>query len=244
MRTFLYLVTIFPLTLWYGGIAILASLFRVPWRSGGIYDRMQRGWSRALLRVSGVAVSVEGGGHITPGAPGILAANHTSFFDILALMGHLPVDPKFVAKKELFRIPLFGPAIKATGHVRLDRENLKQAFGAYEEAARRIRDQSLHVLVYPEGTRTRTGEMLPFKKGPFVLAIACGAPIVPMYVDGAFGIMPKGTVRVRPHPIRVLVGEPIPTAGLTYEDRDALAQRVREAMLRLKARVDASAGPG
>lgn len=244
MRTILYLVTIFPLTLWYGGISIIAALFGVKHRRGGVYDRMQRGWARSLLRVSGVPVTVHGAEHIVPDAAQVLAANHTSFFDILALLGHLPVDAKFVAKKELFGIPLFGQAIKATGQIRIDRQNLKEAFGAYDVAARRIREERMHVLVYPEGTRTRTGEMLPFKKGPFVLAIACGAPVVPMYVHGAFGIMPKGTVRVRPHPITVLIGEPIPTAGLSYDDRDGLAQRVRDALLALKDRVDAPRARG
>lgn len=238
MRTFLYLVTIFPATLWFGGIAIVARLCGVKRRPGGVYDWTQRRWARLLLRASGVRVTIEGAGNLNDGRAEVLAANHASFFDILALMGHLPVDPKFVAKKELFSIPLFGPAVAATGHVKLDRQNRKEAFAAYDAAARRVREDRLHVLVYPEGTRTRTGEMLPFKKGPFVLAIACAAPVVPLYVHGAFGIMPKGSVRVRPRPIHVTIGEPIPTAGLTYDDRDALSQRVRDAMLALKARAE------
>jgi 1-acyl-sn-glycerol-3-phosphate acyltransferase len=187
-----------------------------------------------ILAASGVKVTVEGGAHLRADQPQVLAANHASFFDIMALLGYLPVDPKFVAKKELFGIPVFGAAIRAAGHVRIDRGHLKEAFGAYDVAAKRIREERLPVLVYPEGTRTRTGEMLPFKKGPFVLAIAVGAPVVPIYVEGAFGIQPPGSMRVRPQPIRIVIGAPVPTAGMTHEDREALATAVRDAMLSLR----------
>src|SRR3990172_1856958 len=206
MRTVAYCVTLFAATMWYGWTCILARLVRVRWEEGGVYDRAQRNWARVILRATGVPVTVEGGDHVRKDEPQVLAPPPTpaSIFDILALLGYLPVDAKFVAKKELFLVPVFGAAIKAAGHVRLDRQNIKEAFGAYEVAARRIRDEQLHVLVYPEGTRTRTGEMLPFKKGPFVLAIACAAPVVPVYVHGAFGIQPKGSIRVRPRPLHII----------------------------------------
>jgi len=235
MRTALYLVTLLLATLWYGGTTILARLFGVRRVTGNVYDRAQRNWAATVLKAAGVRVSVEGAEHIVPGVPQVLAANHASFFDILALMASLPVDPKFIAKVELFRIPVFGWAMAAIGMVPLDRGNLKEAFSAYELAARRIREERLPVLVYPEGTRTRTGEMLPFKKGPFVLAIASAAPVVPIYVHGAFGIQPKGSVVVHPRPLRIVVGAPIPTTGLTYDDRDTLAQRVRAAVEMLRA---------
>ncbi len=243
MRTILYLVTLVWATVFYGGTCIVARLLRIRRVPGGVYDWAQRTWARVILRASGVTVRVTGGEHLEPGSPEVVAANHASFFDILAFLAYTPgVDPKFIAKKELFAIPVFGPAVRAAGHVKLDRRRLREAFGAYDVAARRIREEKLHVLVYPEGTRTRTGEMLPFKKGPFVLAIACGAPVLPAYVDGAFGIQPKGSIRVRPRPIHIRIGEPIPTAGLTYEERDALSTRVREAMLALKARAETPGG--
>lgn len=239
MRTVLYLITLAAATIWYGSTCILARLLGIRRVPGGVYDRAQRNWARVILRASGVRVEVRGGEHLVPGMPEIIAANHASFFDILALLGHLPVDPKFVAKKELFSIPVFGPAIRAAGHIRLDRRHLKEAFGAYQVAARRIQEEKLHVLVYPEGTRSRTGELLPFKTGPFVLAIACQCPVVPAWVDGAFGILPKGSLRVRPQPIRIEIGEPLATAGMTYEDRNALSGRVREAIVRLRERAGA-----
>jgi len=235
MRTVLYLVTLVPATLSYGGTCIVSRYLRIRRVPGCVYDRAQRNWARTILRAAGVPVSVHGAERIQPGVPEIIAANHASFFDILALLGYLPVDPKFVAKKELFAVPVFGPAIKAAGHVRLDRGNLQQAFEAYRVAAKRVRQENLHVLVYPEGTRSRTGDLLPFKKGPFVLAIECQAPVVPAYVAGAFDIQPKGSIRVHPRPISIRLGEAISTTGMDYESRDGLATRVREAMLALKA---------
>ncbi len=239
MRTLGYVLAIVPVTVFYAMVCIVARLVRVPYRAGGIYDWAQQNFGRTLLAVAGVPVSVAGGEAIVPGSPAIMASNHQSFFDILAYLAWLPVHPKFIAKKGLFSIPIFGPALHAAGHVPIDRQNLREAMGAYDTAAARIREHGLHILVYPEGTRTRTGELLPFKKGPFVLAIASGAPIIPLYVDGAFDIMPKGSIRVRRRPVRILVGEPIPTAGLTYEDRDALAARTREAILGLRERLAA-----
>jgi len=230
MRTILYLITLPLATVWFGGTCIVAGVFRIKRVPGGVYDRAQRRWARVILAASGVRVTVEGGEQLRRDEPLVLAANHASFFDIMALLGYLPVDPKFVAKKELFSIPVFGQAIKAAGHVRIDRGHLKEAFGAYDVAAKRIREEKLPVLVYPEGTRSRTGEMLPFKKGPFVLAIAVGAPVVPVYVRGAFGIQPKGSIVVHPQPIHIKVGAPVSASGLTTDDRDTLSQRVRVAM--------------
>src|SRR3990172_8359003 len=102
MRTVAYCVTLFAATMWYGWTCILARLVRVRWEEGGVYDRAQRNRARVILRATGVPVTVEGGDHARKGEPEVLAANHASIFDILALLGYLPVDAKFVAKKELF----------------------------------------------------------------------------------------------------------------------------------------------
>jgi 1-acyl-sn-glycerol-3-phosphate acyltransferase len=236
VRTLLYLVTLVWATVWYGSVTIVAGLLRVRRVPGGIYDRCGRNWARRVLRAAGVEVTVEGAEHLRRGEPQIVASNHASFFDILVILGYLPVPVKFVAKKELFAIPLFGWALRAIGHVRLDRGHLKEAFSAYERAARQISEGRLTMLIFPEGTRTRTGELLPFKKGPFVLAIAAGAPVVPAYVADTFEIQPKGSVAVHPRPVRILLAPPIATSDLTVDARDSLAARVREAVEALRAR--------
>src|SRR5690242_317271 len=110
---------------------------------------------------------------------------------------------------------------------------------AYAEAARRIHAHGASTLLFPEGTRSRTGELLPFKNAPFGLAIAAQVPVMPVYVANTFEILPKGRFFLRPRPIRIVIGDPISTAGMTVEQRQELRDRVRAAIVALKARVDA-----
>ncbi|MBI4542520.1 MAG: 1-acyl-sn-glycerol-3-phosphate acyltransferase [Gemmatimonadetes bacterium] len=238
MRTLAFLVAAVLATVWYSSKTILAAWLRLPRRPGGVYDTTGRDWGRVILRAAGVPVAVEGAEHLSPAGPQIVASNHASLFDILAILGHLPVPVKFITKQELFRIPLYGAALKAAGHVRLDRARAREALEVYAGAAKQIVERKLTMLVFPEGTRTRTGALLPFKKGAFVLAIEAGVPIVPAYVANTFGIQPKGSLRVHPRPIRILLGPPILVTGLAASDRDVLADRVRAAIVALKERVD------
>jgi enolase len=166
IRALLYYCALFVATLWYAGRCVVAGWLRVPWRRGGVYDFAQRHWARMILRVAGIPVTIEGEANLQGDTPQIVASNHASFFDILALLGYLPVDAKFIAKKEIFRIPVLGAAMRAAGHVSMDRGHQKQAFGAYEVAAEQMRERRLTIVVT---RRTRTlGELLPFK-GLFVL---------------------------------------------------------------------------
>ena len=241
MHAVLYLLALVAGTIWYGSTVIIASWLHRPHRHRGAYERAAHNWAGLLLHAAGVSVTVQGTEHLSQTEAQIIVANHQSWFDILAIFYVLPVEVRFVAKKELFAIPFFGSALKALGHVRLDRTNLKQAITAYEVASRYIREQRLSVLVFAEGTRSRTGLLQPFKTGPFVLAIESGAPVVPVYVAGTFGILPKGSIRVRPSHVHVTVAPPLPTAGLTVEDRGPLRDRAREVIVRLRAAsVDAS----
>jgi 1-acyl-sn-glycerol-3-phosphate acyltransferase len=233
--TLRYLVALVAGTFWYGSTVILAAWFRRPHERDGAYERAARSWARLLLGAAGVTVTVAGTDRVSRTDAQIIVANHQSWFDILAIFSVLPVEVRFVAKKELFAIPFFGTVLKSLGHIRLDRTNLKAAIAAYGVAARYIGDQRLSVLVFPEGTRSRTGKLQPFKTGPFVLAIESGAPVVPVYVAGTFGIMPKGTVRVRPSAVHVAIAAPIPTRGLVIEDREALRDRTRAAIAGMRA---------
>jgi 1-acyl-sn-glycerol-3-phosphate acyltransferase len=235
VRAVLYLAALIAGTVWYGSTVILAALFHVRHGPDSAYEHAARSWARLLLDAAGVKVTCQGAEHVSRTEAQIVVANHQSWFDILAIFLVVPVEVRFVAKKELFAIPFFGSVLKALGHVRLDRANLKQAITAYEVAAKYIKEQRLSVLVFPEGTRSRTGLLQPFKSGPFVLALEASAPVVPAYVAGTFGILPKGSIRVRPHPVQVMFGEAIPTAGLTRENREALRDRVRAAVARLRA---------
>ncbi len=222
---------------------IVAALVGVKRRPGGrgIYDWGTNDWARDLLDAAGTPVRVEGLERIPRDGPVVYASNHSSMFDIWALAATLPGSVRFVAKQELVKIPLVGRAMVLAGHVMIDRPHPRRAVEAYARAGAVIKS-GVSAVVFPEGTRSRTGELLPFKNAPFGLAIAAQVPVVPVYVHHTFEILPKGGIRLRPRPIRILVGEPIATAGMGVDQRQELRDRVRPAILALKARVDS--GPG
>jgi 1-acyl-sn-glycerol-3-phosphate acyltransferase len=223
MRALFVLAVIFVNTVWMGLTVIVASALRVR-RATWIYDGIPRLWCKAILRAAGVQMRIHGAEHVPRNDARVYVANHVSWFDVFALASYLP-RYRFIAKKELFKLPIFGPAIRATAAIEIDRRNRKVAFQAYEIAARDVKE-GLSVVVYPEGTRGHTYELRPFKKGPFVLAIAAHVPIVPTIIHGTIEIQPKGSYRIQPGVIDIYFLEPIPTAGLTYADRDTLMQTV------------------
>ena len=237
VRTLWYYVVLFCSTLVHASAAVIGGLFRVRNTRGGIYDWSTVDWSRDILRAAGTQVLAEGLELIPGDQPVMYVSNHSSMFDIWALSATLPGSIRFVAKRELFKIPLLGPAMRAAGHIAIDRAARKKAFEAYDEAARMIQSGTSTPVVFPEGTRSRTGELLPFKNAPFGLAIAAQVPIVPVYVHHTFEILPKGAWRLRPRPIRLIVGPPIPTKGLEPKDRERLRDQVRAAMVALQSKV-------
>ncbi len=222
MRTLLSFLATVILTPILGSMVIVGSLLGLDHKAGGMFDWAPRFWSRALLVAAGVRVRIHGAEHLAGDRPQIYVANHVSWFDVFTLAGYLP-RPKFIAKRELERIPLFGRAARACGMIFIDRENRKAAFAGYEDAARRIK-AGASVVVFPEGTRGTTYSVRPFKKGPFVLAVASGAPLVPTAIYGTREVQGKGSFWIRGGEVHVHLLEPIPTSGLTYEDRDELSK--------------------
>ncbi|HEV2017949.1 MAG TPA: lysophospholipid acyltransferase family protein [Gemmatimonadaceae bacterium] len=228
LRTVLTILTAFTVTTVLGLMTIIAGLFGVEDKPDGIYDKIPRWWSRAVLRAAGIKVRIHGLENSNGAEPRIFASNHVSWFDVPALAKVLP-RYKFVAKAELFKVPIFGRAMRAAGMVEIQRENRKAAFGAYEVAAERIR-QGNSVVVFPEGTRGHAYPLRPFKKGPFVLAIAAGVPIVPILVHGTIEIMRKGSFWVHPGTIDIHLLEPVSTTTVDYDHREVLMQTVRTRM--------------
>ena len=162
--------------------------------------------------------------NVTPGQPFILVANHVSWFDIFAIAAKLPVDYHFVAKKELEKIPVFGLAWRAAGHISIDRGNRESAAQSLRKAGQQMREQKSVVVIFAEGTRSRSGRLQPFKKGAFVLAAETGIPVIPTVVTGSYDIMRPDTFIVRPATIHVYFEPPIPAQGSSV---DALMQRTR-----------------
>ena len=233
IRTLWFYVMLFASTVVHAGTAVVAGLLRVPSRPGKVYDWSTRDWSKWMLWGAGTPVELIGAEKI-PAGPVVYAANHVSMFDIWALAGELPGSVRFVAKQELARVPLLGPAMIRAGHVMIERENKARALEAYERAIATIRS-GISAVVFPEGTRSKTGELLPFKNAPFGLAISAQVPLVPVYVEGTFRILPKGGFTLRPRTIRVHVAEPIDTVGMTLADRQALRKRVYATIAALAA---------
>ncbi len=217
----------------FGGWVVILSWVR-PERTGPVGGRMGRRWGARILRSAGVMVRVEGADVLETGEPQILVCNHESWFDVFALLKVLPPSGRFVAKKELAGIPVFGRAVKAAGHVFIDRGDRSSAIESLEEAGRHIRGSSHKVVMFAEGTRSATGKLGPFKKGAFVLALQAGVPIVPLAVLGGRQILPKGSFRVRSGEMVVKVGEPISVEGRTHHHRDELRQEAWRRVAELK----------
>ena len=204
-----------------------------------------RSWCRSLLWAGGVEVEFEGLEHFQPARPAVIVSNHESWYDVFALAGLLPVDYRFVGKKELNKIPFFGAAWMACGHIAIDRSNRKAAIESLRTAGDKIRREGAVVVMFPEGTRSSDGELRPFKKGAFVLALESGVPVIPIGISGSRSLMPKGSFLVRPGKIQVRIGAPIEVDGLTVADRDQLMDRARERVRQLRATpADPSVGDG
>ncbi len=236
IRTLRYLGSFIRYMGYWGSRVLLAALFRVRQRAGGIYDRAAREWGRGMLRGTGITVQVEARERLEPAVPAVYIANHASQIDIWAILAELPGTVRFVYKKGMDWIPLMGMAMRAARHIPIKRQVKSAAFAAYDEAAAYIREGS-SAVVFAEGTRSRDGRLQPFKKGPFVLAIAAQAPVIPVLCDGTFELMPRGSWSPRPGTVRLVIGAPIPTVGMDYDARTTLAERCRAALLAMGAKV-------
>ncbi|QCQ22346.1 lysophospholipid acyltransferase family protein [Desulfoglaeba alkanexedens] len=187
-------------------------------------------WGNLNLWAAGVKVQLQGVENIEPGTTYILAANHQGWFDIFAILGKIPVQFRWLAKEELFRIPLFGHAMRSIGYIPIDRADRRKALESLATAAEQVR-RGTSIVIFPEGTRSLDGVLQNFKKGGILLAIRSQQPILPISISGSHKILPKkGTIMIRPGTIRMTIGKPIPTRQLTVKDRDLLMERLREAI--------------
>jgi len=214
--------------LW-GTLSLGSSLFD---RTGAYQHWCMVEWSRECLRVAGVTTKVSGLEHVLRDGPQIIFSNHSSFADICVLAAHLPVQFRWLAKRELFKVPFIGWHLARSGHLMIDRGDRDSAMQLLARAAERVR-AGVNVLVFPEGTRSLDGTLQPFKKGVFHLALDAGVPLLPIRLLGVHRILPRGTRRFVPGEVKMRVGPPLDASGLTRDDLGPLMDRVRSAMIEL-----------
>jgi 1-acyl-sn-glycerol-3-phosphate acyltransferase len=193
--------------------------------------KVARIWASILLKISSTKVLVVGSENVLRGKPQIFMANHQSDFDILISLAYIPGQFRWIAKKELFAIPVFGQAMKSAGYIEIDRQNHEKAMQSLDLAALRIREGK-SVMTFPEGTRSRDGEIKAFKQGLFYLAIQSGVPIVPISIIGSGAIMPKRSLKVKPGKITLVIDKPITVKGYTLENRQELINQVRQVIMK------------
>jgi 1-acyl-sn-glycerol-3-phosphate acyltransferase len=211
-----------------GIIAISVSFFT---RTGNVVHIIARIWGRAILFVSRIRVTVKGLENIDPSQSYVYMANHQSNFDIPVLLAHLPVQFRWLAKAELFRIPIFGRAMRGAGYIEIDRFNQKSAFESLNQAAGKLKN-GVSIMMFPEGTRSRDGKIRPFKKGGFVMAIGSGEPIVPVIIKGTWPIMAKSSLRINSGDVTLQIERPIRTTDYTRDTKEDLIESVRTVICR------------
>lgn len=183
-------------------------------------------WMPFVLRLVGARLEVDISPRNDFSQPVLFVANHRSFYDIPALVGSIPSNLHFLAKKEVRKIPFLGLYAAAMGMVFIDRSD-SEASRASVDLMSELLQEGASMASYPEGTRSRSGELQPFKTGSFVAAIKAGVPVVPVSISGSERVLPADGFSPRPGLIRVSIGEPIPTAHLSLEDRRELADEAR-----------------
>jgi 1-acyl-sn-glycerol-3-phosphate acyltransferase len=191
-------------------------------------------WSRVILWVCGIKLKVNGLDKIIKDRAYIFVSNHMSYFDIFALLAALPVDFKFIMKKELMKIPLFGWAARRALEISIDRKNPREAIRSVNEAAARIKN-GISVVIFPEGTRS-DGHLLPFKRGGFQLALKSGCDIIPLAIENSQNIVPKKSKRINRGVIYIEIGYPIPVDGYSKRNLEELVGRTRGIIEKMKDR--------
>lgn len=207
-----------------GTISLVVSLFD---STGRAQHSVARIWSRMLLAAGGMKVVVEGIEKISNLGGCVIVSNHLSLMDTPLVMGLIPLQFRFLAKKGLFKIPFIGYHLHRAGHIPVPRGDARASLRTLAEAARIIRERGVSVLVFPEGGRA-PGPLREFKEGAAYIAIKSGAPAVPIGISGTRQVLPMDSILVRPGKVRLRIGDPIPTTGLTLRDRAALTAQIRE----------------
>jgi 1-acyl-sn-glycerol-3-phosphate acyltransferase len=224
LRSVFFYIILFLSTIILGTSIVIASFINKAWLSW-----VEKLWGNANLWAAGVKVNVTGLENINNQGPYIFVSNHQGWFDIFAAIGKLPFHFSWLAKKELFKLPVLGAAMYRAGYVPIDRSDHRKAMNSLNMAAEVIR-RGTSIFIFPEGTRSADGIIRDFKKGWFVLAAKSQQPVVPISISGSYRILPKGSWTIHPGEIRFAIGNPIQTSDSDSSNRDLLLEQIREAV--------------
>jgi 1-acyl-sn-glycerol-3-phosphate acyltransferase len=204
----------------------LIVLLRIRPKTGQVTPIM-RFWARTFLLVTGTRVEVDGLEKLDANSSYVFSGNHISNIDIPVMIGHLPVSVRFLAKKELFKVPVLGAAMRSIHMVETDRHAGPMAHREINEQVTRVVAEGLSLVIYPEGTRSKDAEMMPFKKGAFRIAIDNAMPMVPVTITGSERVWKPAAKLIFGGRVRLVIHDPIPTAGLAVADIVDLRERLR-----------------
>jgi 1-acyl-sn-glycerol-3-phosphate acyltransferase len=211
-------------------MAVMVILLSFATLGGDTVHKVGRIWAKCILAISNIKVTVKGFSNLKPGKSYIYMPNHMSNFDIPVLQACLPVQFRWLAKAELYKIPIFGHAMKRAGYISIDRSDRRSAIESLNKAAKIIRN-GVSVIIFPEGTRSRTHNIQPFKKGGFFLAVDSGVSIVPIIIHGTEQIMPTKKISIKPGNVTLEITKPIKSSNYTRKTKDDLIEKVRNIIL-------------
>jgi len=227
IRTIFTILVVIVMTFLCGLIIILLYPF-------GSYNKMTNKlaliWAKSIVWSAGAKIELHGLDKIDFNKSYVFAGNHQSHIDVVAVFSILPLTVRYIAKKELFRIPFFGWAMAAAGIIKVDRSNREKAIKSIDKAGESIK-KGVSVILFPEGTRSPDGEIHAFKKGAFVLATKSGVPIVPISISGTRRILEKHSLSLNPGTVKIVISEPIDSSKYKLEEREKFASDVRQVII-------------
>jgi 1-acyl-sn-glycerol-3-phosphate acyltransferase len=192
-----------------------------------------RNWARQLLLIAGITMRLRGGENLDPGAHYVFAGNHLSLFDTPVVLANIPRQFLFLVNSKYVKLPFLGTHLRRSGHFSVDTTDTRGSLKIMTEAARRINEKNLSILLFPEGRRSSDGELGDFKEGVAYIAIKAQVPVVPFALRGTREALPVGSVDLKGVPVDFVIGKPIPTAGLTLKDREEFTALLRARILEL-----------
>lgn len=212
-----------------GAFFVIAGVLFI--KNDNYYEWLQKLWNKLLVLTFGIKLTVEGLENIEKDKKYVIVANHSSLIDIPVTVTCLPLKLRMLAKKELFKIPVFGWAMSIIGHISIDRDNKEKAIKSITDTIERLKTDTITPMLYPEGTRSLDGHIGKFKKGGFVLAIDSQRDILPVIIIGTANILPKSSIFLCPGPVHIIVEKPVPTLGKVTKDRTQIANQIRDIMV-------------